>query len=196
MRRENVVSVARYRTLLRSRLQAMAQHGERMTLMPREPERTISARTWVVALVTVLVLLGIAALATLRHVPPNAGTMRAPDAYANSLPLSSITMTEATNGAGGKLTYVDGIVGNTGSRILTGAQVQVIFTMVDGSPPYRETVPLELIRTREPYVDLQPVSSAPLTPGTQREFRLIFETIPATWNVKPPQMQIVHAELK
>ena len=105
-------------------------------------------------------------------------------------------MNEATNGTGGKLTYVDGTIGNTGSRTLTGATVQVTFGTEDGSPPHRETLPLSLIRTRIPYVDLQPVSAAPIAPGTTREFRLIFEAVPANWDVKPPLIQVVHADLR
>ncbi len=174
----------------------MAQPGDSLLLMPPEPERTISVRTWVMAACAVLLALVIAAFATLRRTAASTGAAQAPATYAAQLPISSITMAEATNGAGGKSTYVDGIIGNTGTRTLTAAQVQVTFGMVDGSPPYRQTVPLTLIRTREPYVDLQPVSAAPVRPGERREFRLIFESIPANWDVKPPGMQVVHADLR
>lgn len=174
----------------------MSDTGNPVSLLPPEPERTLSLRTWGIAALAVVLALGIAAVATLRRTPANTGAARAADAYAANLPVSGITMTEATNGAGGKLTYVDGTIGNTGSKTVTGATVQVTFATSDGSPPYRETLPLPLIRTRVPYVDLQPISAAPIAPGSQGDFRLIFETVPANWDVKPPLIQVVHTVLR
>jgi hypothetical protein len=58
-------------------------------------------------------------------------------------------------------------------------------------PPQIETLPLALIRTREPYIDTQPVSASPLKPGDGRDFRLIFETIPANWNTQMPEVHII-----
>jgi hypothetical protein len=59
-----------------------------------------------------------------------------------------------------------------------------------------ETLPLSLIRTREPYIDTQPVSAAPLKPGDDREFRLIFEAIPTNWNMQLPEIRIVRVDTK
>ena len=42
--------------------------------------------------------------------------------------------------------------------------------------------PLKLIRTREPYIDLEPVSAAPLKPGDVEDFRLIFDAVSPDWN--------------
>ncbi len=103
-------------------------------------------------------------------------------AYAANLPLSQLAMSESTSLSGGKSTFVDGHIQNTGSQTVTGVTVQVIFRNDEAMPPQMETVPLSLIRTREPYVDTQMVSAAPLKPGDEREFRLIFESIPANWN--------------
>ena len=44
----------------------------------------------------------------------------APDSYAASLPISGLVMSESTNLAGGKVTYVDGHIANTGTRTVTG----------------------------------------------------------------------------
>ena len=41
---------------------------------------------------------------------------------------------------------------------MTGITVQVIFRNDEAMPPQVETLPLTLIRTREPYIDTQPVS--------------------------------------
>jgi hypothetical protein len=53
-----------------------------------------------------------------------------------------------------------------------------------------------LIRTREPYVDTQPVSAAPLKPGDGQDFRLIFESIPANWNMQLPEIRVIGVEAK
>ena len=174
----------------------MADSGSPVSFLPPEPERTLSLRTWGIAALAVVLALGIAAVATLRRAPVNMGILLAADPYAGNLPISGITMTEATNGAGNKLTYVDGTIGNTGSKTVTAATVQVTFATGDGSSPHRETLPLSLIRTRVPYVDLQPVSAAPIAPGAQVEFRLIFESVPANWDVKPPLIQVIRADLR
>ena len=62
--------------------------------------------------------------------------------------------------------------------------------------PQIETMPLTLIRTREPYVDTQPVSAAPIRPGEEREFRLIFETIPGNWNMQMPEVRVIRVDTK
>jgi hypothetical protein len=148
------------------------------------------------AALAVLIVLGIAVIATLHRSPANTGAVMTADSYAPNLPISNITMTEATNGAGGKSIYVDGTIGNTGAKTLTGAVMQLTFATSDGSPAHLETVPLSLIRTREPYVDLQPASAAPVHPGASADFRLIFETVPPSWDVQPPAIKVVHADLK
>jgi hypothetical protein len=63
-------------------------------------------------------------------------------------------------------------------------------------PPQLETLPLSLIRTREPYVDTQSVASAPMKPGEERDFRLIFESIPANWNMQMPEIRIIQVGTK
>ncbi len=174
----------------------MSADGLSTPFLPPEPERTLSARTWMLAAFAVLLLVGVAAIATLRRSPSNAGGVRAADPYAGSLPISNVSLSEATNGAGGKSTYVDGTIANTGAKTVTGATLQLTFHLNDGATPYRESVPLALVRTRVPYVDLEPVSAAPLAPGGHHDFRLIFESVPPAWDEQPPAIQIVHTELK
>jgi hypothetical protein len=174
----------------------MTADGNATPFLSPEPERTVPTQTWIIAAVAVLLALGIAAIATLRRSPVNPGAQLPPDAYAASLPISDMSMSEATNGAGGKATYVDGTLGNTGGKTLVGATVQVTFASSDGTAPHRETVPVALVRTRIPYVDLQPVSADPLKPGEHKDFRLIFESVPANWDVQPPVIQVVHTDLR
>jgi len=55
--------------------------------------------------------------------------------------------------------------------------VQVLFRTFAHEVAQNETLPLRLIRMREPYIDLEPVSAAPLKPGGEQDFRLIFDAV-------------------
>lgn len=131
-----------------------------------------------------------------RHKTPAITGVQPLDAYAFSLPLSDLKMSESSSLSGGKSTYIDGQIRNTGSATVTGVTVQVLFHNEEQMPPQVETLPLALVRTREPYVDTQPVSAAPLKPGDSREFRLIFESIPANWNMQMPEIRMIKVEKK
>jgi hypothetical protein len=150
---------------------------------------------WLVAGAVVLAVLVGLVLAGRRKSPEVKG-IQAPAAYAANLPLSNLEMSESTSLSGGKSTFIDGRVRNTGTATVTGITVQVLFRNEEQMPPQVETVPLTLIRTREPYVDTQPVSAAPMRPGDEREFRLIFESIPANWNLQMPEVRIVRVDTK
>ena len=105
-------------------------------------------------------------------------------------------ISESSNLAGGKVTYVDGHIANTGNRTVTGITVQVLFRTFAHEVAQNETLGLKLIRTREPYVDLQPVSAAPLEPGAQREFRLIFDAVSPDWDGAYPEVRVLRVETK
>ena len=100
-------------------------------------------------------------------------------------------MSEASNFAGGKMTYIDGKIENHGDQTLNSVTVQVAFRNDLKEIAQKETIPLTLIRTHEPYVDTEPVSAAPLKPGEEREFRLIFESVAADWNQQYPEIRVV-----
>jgi hypothetical protein len=155
----------------------------------------IPPMAWGVAGLVVLVVIGILIAVTRKPAaPPN--TVQPLAAYASSLPLSQLAMSESTSLSGGKSTFVDGHIRNTGSQTVTGVTVQVLFRNDEQLPPQLETLPLSLIRTREPYIDTQPVSASPLKPGDERDFRLIFETIPANWNTQMPEVHIIRVDTK
>lgn len=116
------------------------------------------------------------------------------DPYAASLPISHLAMSESANLAGGKVTYLDGQIANTGTRTVTGVTVQVLFRDPAHEVAQNETWPLKLIRTREPYVDVEPVSAAPIKPGDQRDFRLIFDTVAQDWDGAYPEVRIIRVE--
>ncbi len=118
------------------------------------------------------------------------------DPYASSLTLSNIAMSESTNLAGGKVMYIDGHIANAGPRTVTGITVQVLFHDYAQKVAQNETMPLTLIRTRDPYIDTEPVSVAPLKPGGEQDFRLIFDSVSADWAGAMPEIRVLRVESK
>lgn len=118
------------------------------------------------------------------------------DPYAASLPLTRIAMSESSNLTGGKVTYLDGHIANQGARTVTNVTVQVLFRSFAHEVTQNETQPLKLIRTREPYVDVEPFSAAPLKPGSEQDFRLIFDTVSPDWDGAYPEIRILRVETK
>jgi len=164
---------------------------------PTEPEQ----RNWlplVIAAVVVIVIAGAAVLLLERGKSASSVTpiSAAPDAYAASLPISGLQMSESSNLAGGKVTYLDGHIANKGSRTVTGITVQVLFRTFAHEVAQNETQPMKLIRMRDPYVDLEPVSAAPLAPGAEDDFRLIFDTVSPDWDGAYPEVRVLHVETK
>jgi hypothetical protein len=119
-----------------------------------------------------------------------------PDAYASQLAISNLQMSEAANFAGGKVTYVDGTIANKGNKIVSGVTVVVTFHNDIGEPPQIAPMPLTLIRTREPYVDIEPLSAEPLKPGDSHDFRLIFDHVSPTWNQQFPTIQPLRVQTR
>jgi len=120
----------------------------------------------------------------------------APDPYASNLPISNVVMSESGNLAGGKVTYIDGHMANNGTKTVTAVWAQVLFRNAANEVAQNETQPLKWIRTRDPYVDLEPVSAAPLKPGDGQDFRMIFDAVSPDWNGVYPEIRIVRAEVK
>jgi hypothetical protein len=154
---------------------------------------------WIVAAAVVVVGIGIWILTGGQSVPQNQnqGTGMAPaDPYAANLLIGGLQMSEATSFSGSKVTYIDGQITNRGAQTLTAITVQVGFKNDLGQYAQRISVPLSLIRTREPYVDTQPVSAAPLQPAQQRDFRLIFDNVPPDWNLQYPEVRVISVRIK
>jgi hypothetical protein len=157
-----------------------------------KPERgSLPAAVWGIAGLVVVLLVALLVFAGHKQPVAAPNTLQPADAYAASLPLSQLAMSESTNLSGGKLTYLDGHVRNTGDHTVTAATLQVVFQNDEQLAPQIDTVPLTLIRMREPYIDTEPVSADPLKPGDEREFRLIFETVPQNWNTQMPEVRII-----
>jgi hypothetical protein len=164
---------------------------------PAEPQE----RTWlplIVAAAVVLVVGGLAVL-LLEHGKPKTTVTpisAVADPYAASLPLTGLTMSESANLAGGKVTYLDGHIANTGGQTVTGVTVQVLFRNGAHEVAQNETQPLKLVRMREPYIDLEPISAAPLAPGAGADFRLIFDAVSPDWDGAFPEVRVLRVETK
>ncbi|MGA9072047.1 MAG: DUF2393 family protein [Terracidiphilus sp.] len=118
------------------------------------------------------------------------------DPYAASLTLDRLAMSESANLAGGKVTYIDGHIANNGPRTVTAVTVQVLFRDFAHQVTQNETKSLKLIRVREPSIDLEAVSAAPLKPGDEHEFRLIFDSVKPDWDGAYPELRVVHVDAK
>lgn len=151
---------------------------------------------WGIAALIVLIVVGALVFAGRKKAAPPPNTLQPEDAYAASLPLSQLAMSESESLSGTKVTYLDGHIQNTGQKTASGVTVQVVFGNDEAMPPRIETQPLTLIRTRQPYVDTELVSAEPLKPGDTREFRLIFEAVPQNWNQQMPLVRIIRTDLR
>jgi hypothetical protein len=155
------------------------------------PERSFPTTAVAIAAVAVVVLVAVLVMMGRRGPVAQPNTLQAVDPYADNLQVTDVEMSESTSLSGGKSTYIDGHVANKGDKTVTGVTVQVLFANDTGMAPQIETVPLNLIRTREPYVDTEPMSAAPLAPGGEADFRMIFENVQDSWNQQTPAMHAV-----
>jgi hypothetical protein len=151
---------------------------------------------WGVAALIVAVVVGVLVFAGRKQPVATPSTLQPEDAYAASLPLSQFAMSESENLSGGKLTYLDGHVKNTGNRTVSAVTVQVVFENDEALAPLVDTLPLTLIRMKEPYIDTEAVSAEPLKPGDDREFRLTFESVPDNWNQQMPGVRVIGTQLR
>lgn len=154
---------------------------------------------WIVAGSIVVLALAAVVIIFSSHKKPVAQSSNqlAPiDAYAGNLPITNLQMSEASNLAGGKVTYIDGHIANRGDKTVSGVVAQVVFRSFTGEFAQRETLPLNLIRMREPYIDTQPVSANPLKPGDERDFRLIFDSVSNDWNQAYPEIRVTQVSFK
>ncbi len=169
--------------------------GTVLTGRPRT-SREFPLAAIIIAGAVVLALLAASLFLTRSRGGAPAGAVLPLDPYAADLSLSALAMSESTSLSGGKSTFLDGHIRNTGQKIVLAATVQVFFRNDENLQPTVETLPVTLIRTREPYIDTEPISAEPLKPGDDREFRLIFETLPANWNTQLPEVHVVSVRLQ
>src|ERR1700756_2912279 len=153
---------------------------------------------WVIAGAVVVLVLIVLLIAGRTTAPTNPGGpgLAPPDPYAKSLALTNIKMSESSSVIGLKQTYLDGDITNNGDKTLTGITVQVAFQDFTNRIGQKNTMPMQLIRSHQPYVDVEPVSAAPIQPGQTREFRLIFDHVTDQWNQEYPEVRVIAAQSK
>lgn len=114
------------------------------------------------------------------------------DPYAGNLRISNLAMSRSSNFIGAQITYLEGHIVNTGNRTVTGITAQVLFRDFTNIVTQNATQPMHFIRTRTPYIDVEPVSAAPLKPGGGQDFRLAFDGVSPNWNGEYPEIRLVH----
>lgn len=161
----------------------------------KDPHRILP---WAIAGTVVGVILALLLVTgrTPKPFNPGGAGLAPPAAYAKYLTISNVKMSEAGTIIGAKQTYVDGDITNNGTETLTGVTVQVAFHGFTNPIAQKSTMPLELIRTRQPAIDIEPVSAAPIAPGQTREFHLIFDHVSNDWNQQYPEIRVIEVEAK
>ncbi len=169
-----------------------------MFAAPGRQERSFPTAAVAVAVaVLVLVLAAILILAGRRHSAAGSpDTLKPVAAYAGNLRLTNLALSESTSFSGGKSTFLDGHITNAEPATVTGITAQVLFASDSDGAPQLEQVPVTLVRTRQPYLDTEPIGAAPLAPGAGADFRLTFEGIRPEWNQEMPVLHIVDVETR
>jgi len=143
-----------------------------------------------------IVALAAALLLMTGHKKPASALSNTPDPYAANLALTNLAMSESSNLAGGKVTYLDGHIANNGNSIVTAVTVEVTFRDYAKKVAQREPMPLMLVRMREPYIDTETVAAEPLKPGTGQDFRLNFDQVSPDWTGELPEVRILQVKTK
>jgi len=120
----------------------------------------------------------------------------APPAYAANLKFSDMKTSAAQNFVGATVSYIDGVITNTGDKTVIHAVVQVTFKDDMGQTAQREELPLRVLRTGGPYDEAVDFNLSPLAPSQSKPFRLTFENISAQWNHAYPDLQITQVTVK
>jgi hypothetical protein len=165
--------------------------GSRDPLFKERPrEKSFPTSAFAVAAVVVVIAIAAVLVIGRRGSGPAGGA-----AYAANLELTNLQPSQSESLSGGRSTYLDGHIVNHGNQTVTGVTVQAVFGL-DGGTPQTLTAPVSVIRSREPYVDTQPLSAAPLAPGAGADFRLIFEGVGDSWDQKTPTVQILQVSTR
>ena len=149
-------------------------------------EHDTSRRTIIIAITAVVAVAGIAAV--LLREPPKA--VSNPPPYAKKITLSDLKMSQAQNFVGASVTYIDGMLSNTGDKTVSHAVVRVTFKDSYSQVAQIEDVPIKVLQTSGPYPDTVDLTISPLASGKSEPFRLIFEHISDQWNQAYPDLQI------
>jgi hypothetical protein len=164
---------------------------------PPPPERSFPLAAIGAAAAAVAILVVILVVVARHQAPPPLPTTLQPAAaYAPNLALTGIQMSESGSLSGVKTTYIDGHIANHGSATVTGITVQVVLANDVNLAPQVQTMPLPLVRTRQPSIDIEPISAAPLAPAAEADFHLILDPINDNWNQQQPEIRVIQVTTK
>lgn len=161
------------------------------------PKRESQARNWtpfVIGLVAVVVVVGIIVALT-----RNKGqTMTQTNPYVSRLQISNLKLSAAENYVGGTVTYLDVTISNNGDKMLTGADMKLVFKNSMNEVVQTETIPLHVLVENQMggYPDLVDLGRDPIGPGKSATVRMTLEHISADWNQSYPEMQLANLRLK
>jgi hypothetical protein len=161
--------------------------------MPQETESRW--RPVIIAVVMIVVVTGVIWLVALK-VKHGAPTQPVAVPYAENLGVQELKLSTAENFVGGSVTYVEGKIVNAGYKIVTAAQVEVVFRNSLGEVVQTENQPLRVQEKVLGEPDFVGLNVAPLGPNTSRQFRLTFEHISADWNQGYPEVRFVKITTK
>jgi hypothetical protein len=156
-------------------------------------EDSDSSRRIIAVAVAAVIITAIVAAFLLRGKPQ---VSSGPPPYAANLKLSDLRLSAEQNFVGATISYVDGLVTNSGDKNVTRVVAQVDFKDDLGQIAQREELPLQLLKTSGPYPEAVPFSTSPLAPGQSKPFRLTFESISAQWNHAYPDIKIIDVAVK
>lgn len=170
--------------------------GGIFTAQDAKPARTLPIVPLAIAGAIVLILVAALAFFTRGNGRHTTNQVLPPDPRASSLAITDTKMSQSSNIAGGTSTYLDGHITNNLPVTVTAVTAQVIFRNDIALPPQVETTSVFLIRSRDPYVDTQSISAAPLAPGAGADFRLTFESLSSNWNQQMPEIRLIQITSK
>ncbi len=156
-----------------------------------EPSES-SLRPVLIGIVIVGVIIGILALILRSQQKPPAE----PSPYAANLKFSDLKASAAQNFAGATVSYLDGVITNTGNQTVIHAAVQVTFKDDMGQTAQRDELPIHVLRTGGPYDEAVDLNMSPLLPGQSKPFRLTFENISNQWNHAYPDLKVTQVVVK
>jgi hypothetical protein len=163
----------------------------------RDPQFREHPRTtrWPPGLVAAVAVAAVVVLGTLlvleMHHPAPTGSA----AYAEHLQLSNVRVSQSESLSGARSTFVDGQVVNNGDQTVTAATVEAQFAW-SGGQTQTATAPLAIVHMRQPVVDTVPLSTAPLGPGQQADFRLIFDSVKSGFNMRVTNVRVLEASTR
>ena len=161
---------------------------------PPVAEQRDNSRMIIVGAVAAVIALMVGIAFLLREPPKK---VAAPSPYIAQLKLSDFKMSAAENFIGHTVSYIDGMLTNTGNKTVTRVMVEVTFLDSIGQLAQREPeLPLRVVRTNGAYNEPVDLNVAPLGPGQSATFRLTFDSISQQWNRQYPQIRITDVTTK